>query len=110
MNKELAEVIKLYATKSHKDLNDYLLNKSKNTLIAILTDLLTMYINDKNSSTLREFITVSIAGYEHTESKVGYNGYEQSVYGESVMCEVKPQNVRSINFTSAVKKEVKHGE
>jgi hypothetical protein len=44
MNKELTEVIKLYATKSHKDLNDYLLNKSKNTLIAILTDLLTTSI------------------------------------------------------------------
>jgi len=95
MNKELAEVIKLYTTKSHKDLNNYLLGKSQDNLIAILTDLLTMYINDKNSSTLREFITVTIAGYEHKESKVGYNGYKQSVYGEPVMCEAKPQNVRS---------------
>jgi len=95
MNKELAEVIKIYATKSHKDLNNYLLGKSKNNLIAILTDLLTMYINDKNSSTLREFITVSIAGYKHTESKVGYNGYKQGVYGKPVKCEAKPQNVRS---------------
>jgi len=93
MNKELVEVIKLYATKSHKELNDYLLGKSKNNLIAILTDLLTMYINDKNSSTLREFITVTIAGYEHIESKMGYNGYKQSVYGKPVMCSAKPQNI-----------------
>jgi hypothetical protein len=89
MNKELTEVINLYVTKSHKDLNGYLLEKSKNNLIAILTDLITMYINDKNSSTLREFITVSIAGYEHIESKIGYNGYKQSVYGKPVMCEAK---------------------
>jgi len=32
MNKELAEVIKLYATKSHKDLNDYILRKSETVM------------------------------------------------------------------------------
>jgi len=95
MNKELAEVIKLYATVSNKDLNNYLLEKSKNTLIALLTDLITMYINDKNSSTLREFLTVTIAGYEHTEGKIGYNGYKQMVYEKPIMCEAKPKNVRS---------------
>jgi len=34
MNKELAEIIKMYATKSDRELNDYLLGKSKNNLIA----------------------------------------------------------------------------
>lgn len=95
MNKELAEVIKLYATKSDVELNDYLLSKSKNNLIAILIDLITMYINDRNSSTLREFLTVSIAGYNHTERKIGYNGYKQNVYGQPLVCEAKPKNVRS---------------
>ena len=52
MNKELAEII-IYATKSDRELNEYLLSKSKNNLIAVLIDLITMYINDKNSSTLR---------------------------------------------------------
>lgn len=53
MNKELAEIIRIYATKSDRELNEYLLGKSKNNLIAVLIDLITMYINDKNSSTLR---------------------------------------------------------
>lgn len=95
MNKELAEVIKIYATKSDRELNKYLLGKSKNNLIAVLVDLITMYINDKNSSTLREFLTVTIAGYNHTEGKIGYNGYKQSVYGKPLMCEAKPKNIRS---------------
>ena len=72
-----------------------ILNKSKNNLIAILTDLITMYINDKNSSTLREFLTVSIAGYNHTEGKIGYNGYKHTNYDKPIMCEAKPKNVSS---------------
>ena len=95
MNKELAEIIKIYATRTDKDLNDYLLGKSKNNLIGVLVDLITMYINDKNSSTLREFLSVTIAGYNHTEGKIGYNGYKQNVYGKPLMCEAEPKNVRS---------------
>ena len=52
-------------------------------------------MNDKNSSTLREFLTVSLAGYRHSNEKIGYNGYKHSIYGRPIMCEVKPQNVRS---------------
>ncbi len=89
------EIIKMYATKPHGELKKYLLSKSKNVLSEALVNLITMYINDRNSSTLREFITVTIAGYEHTESKIGYNGYKRSVYGRPLMCEAKPQNIRS---------------
>ncbi len=78
MNQELATVIKRYATEKHKNLNTYLIGKSKDTLIATLMDLLTMYINDKNSSTIREFVTVSLSGYTHKEGKIGYNGYKQN--------------------------------
>jgi len=95
MNKELTEIIKIYTTKTHKDLSEYLLGKSKSNLIGVLIDLMTMYINDKNSSTLREFITVTIAGYNHSEGKIGYNGYKQNVYGKPMMCEAKPKNVKS---------------
>jgi len=95
MNKELAEIIKIYATGTDKDLSGYLQGKSKSNLIGVLIDLITMYINDKNSSTLREFITVTIAGYNHTEAKIGYNGYKQNVYRKPIMCEAKPKNVRS---------------
>lgn len=98
MNLELAEIVKLYCTKTHKDLNDYLLGKSKDTLIAIINDLLTMYVNDKNSSTIREFITVTLAGYQHQPEKIGYNGFKQITPGKTIQCEVKPKNVISHEF------------
>ena len=95
MNKDLQEAIKIYSTGTHKELNAFLLDKSKDNLIAIFNDLLTTYINDKNSSTLREFITVSVAGYNHNEAKIGYNGYRQTTIssGEYEYCEVKPKNI-----------------
>lgn len=95
MNQELANVIKIYSTQNHQTLSNYLIGKSKDTLIGILVDLLTMYINDKNSSTVREFITVTLAGYEHKEGKIGYNGFKQDVFisGKTIKCEAKPKNV-----------------
>ena len=95
MNQELANVIKIYSTGTHKELSNCLIGKSKDTLIAILVDLLTMYINDKNSSTIREFITVTLAGYTHKEGKIGYNGFRQDAFipGKTIMCEAKPKNV-----------------
>ena len=50
MNQDLTEVVTFYATKPHKELGGLLLSKSKDNLIATLTDLLTAYINDRNSS------------------------------------------------------------
>ncbi|MEO0102724.1 MAG: hypothetical protein ABIK81_03355, partial [candidate division WOR-3 bacterium] len=100
MNQELAQVIKMYTTGTHKQLSSYLIGKSKDTLIAILVDLLTMYINDKNSSTIREFITVTLAGYQHKEGKIGYNGFKQDTFvpGRTIRCEAKPKNVNSEEF------------
>jgi hypothetical protein len=94
MNENLAEILRIYATKTHTDLSMHLLNMSKDMLIAVFNEILTTYINDKNSSTLREFITVNIAGYEHSSTKIGYNGYKHlsAVAGEAVNCEAKPKN------------------
>jgi hypothetical protein len=63
----------------------------------MLVDLLTMYINDKNSSTIREFITVTLAGYEHRQSKIGYNGFKQDAFvaGKTIKCEAKPKNINT---------------
>ena len=100
MNQELANVIKIYATEKHIDLSKYLIGKSKDTLIGILVDMLTMYINDKNSSTIREFITVTLAGYTHKESKIGYNGFKQDTFvsGGTIKCEAKPKNFDTEEF------------
>lgn len=100
MNQELANIIKIYSTGSHKELSNYLVGKSKDTLIGTLVDLLTMYINDKNSSTIREFITVTLAGYEHKEGKIGYNGFKQDTFisGKTLKCEAKPKNFDTEEF------------
>lgn len=94
MNQDLIQIVIYYATKPHKELNELLLNKSKDNLISIVTDLLTAYINDKNSSSLREFVTVSIAGYQHNPNKLGYNGFRQNsaIGGKPIACEAKLLN------------------
>lgn len=79
MNQELVEVFQLYSIGSHKKLHNYLLGKSKDALIGTLVDLITIYINDKNSSTVREVITTTLAGYKHAGKKIGYNGFKQDI-------------------------------
>lgn len=100
MNQELTNVIKIYSTGSHQELSNYLIGKPKDTLIGILVDLLTLYINDKNSYMIREFITVTLAGYKHKEGKIGYNGFKQNVFipGKTIKCEAKPKNIGSEEF------------
>src|SRR3989338_10578970 len=100
MNQDLAQIVTYYATRPHKELSELLLSKSKDNLISILTDLITAYINDKNSSTLREFIVVSIAGYEHNPEKLGYNGFRHisSISDKRLSCEAKPKNIWSEGY------------
>jgi hypothetical protein len=109
MNQELANIIKIYSIGSHQELSSYLLGKSKDTLIGILVDLLTMYINDKNSSTIREFITVTLAGYKHKQGKIGYNGFRQDaiIPGRTIKCEAKPKNIDTEEFEKFTKGERK---
>jgi len=109
MNQELANIVKIYSIGSHKELSSYLLGKSKDTLIGILVDLLTMYINDKNSSTIREFITVTLAGYKHKQGKIGYNGFRQDaiIPGRTIKCEAKPKNIDTEEFEKFARGERK---
>ena len=100
MNKELAEVIKLYATKNHSAVIEYLCGLSRDNVTAILLDLMTMYFNDKNSSTLREYILVTLSGFTpYPEKKIGFNGYRQvSIVGQEMRreeCEAKPKNINT---------------
>lgn len=102
MNKELSEVLVLYTTRPHREFTGRLVDLSKDSLIGIFTDLLTTYINDRNSSRLREYITVVTAGYTHSEGKIGFNGYKQSsvVGGKPIACEAKPRNIFTDDFRS----------
>ena len=95
MNKDLQEAITLYATAPHVTLLESFVKKSKDNLMSMLSDLITLYINDKNSSTLREFITVTVSGYTHSARKIGYDGYTQTSIDKPLYCEAKPKNFDS---------------
>ena len=112
MNQDLVQIVIYYATKSHSELSNLLLGKSKDNLIASLTDLLTAYINDKNSSSLREYITVSIAGYTHNPKKLGYNGFNQNnmIGGKAMNCEAKPKNIQTEDYDVRKSKPKLNGE
>lgn len=92
-NATLTGIILAYSLKPRREYQAEVQGLSKDTVISSLTDLLTEYVNDKNSSSLREFLTVRMAGYEHSTEKVGYNGYRHDRAGKPVYCEAKPKNV-----------------
>lgn len=98
MNETLKSLLLTYTKESHKVLSNKILDLSKETIKSCLIDLLTIYINDKNSSTLREYLTVTIAGYTHNSNKIGYNGYKLNVPNIPVNCEAKPKNLCSQDF------------
>jgi hypothetical protein len=87
-----------------KSLNDVITNFSigKITKEEIIQEynemffkLLTLYLNDKNSSTLRQIITCEVIGIKSNENKLGYDG-------DGTNDEVKPKNVNS-NFKKGKK-------
>ena len=67
MNEELAEAIRIHATHGLQQFHEHISSKSKEELQNMLAELIKMYMADKNSSTLREIVTVRVAGYEHSE-------------------------------------------
>lgn len=94
MNRNLENALLAYC-KGSRDFTSELLNCSNVNLIGMFSDLITMYVNDLNSSTLREMVTLVLAGYEGRAGKIGYNGYKIDDSGKCIDCEVKPKNVRS---------------
>jgi len=105
MNKTLLHLIERFATKDHKAVKDEIFCMSKDSLEATFLDLLTMYMNDRNSSTLRETITVTLSGYTLHEKKLGFNGYRQSAPDKpEEYCEAKPVNVRFDEETQKYKR------
>ncbi len=96
MNKDLLQLIEDYTTKKHTEISVNLLGKSKDNLVSILLDLLTMYYNDLNSSAMRELVVAVIAKYEPSPEKLGYNGFKHNTLtGEVEECEIKPRNFRT---------------
>ena len=54
MDEDLAKAIGIYATHGLQQLRKHISSKSKEKLQNMLTELIEMYMADKNSSTLRE--------------------------------------------------------
>lgn len=81
MNKNLLNKIVAHSTEN----NDTNLTKEETT------ELLRMYLNDRNSSTLRELITLEVSKVLSIDKKLSYDGYD--IYGNYY--EVKPMNISS---------------
>ena len=94
MNRNLEELIRAYALGFGAEAR--LLGMSAAMLKSMLLDLLTMYFNDLNSSTLREVVVALVSGYQPHAQKQGYNGYRyDALTGKVKECEIKPINVRT---------------
>lgn len=93
LSEKLREVIKLHSTEGDEKFKGFLSGLSTDELISTFRELLELYMNDKNSSKLRELLTIWLAGYEPLLEKLGYNGYRRELKGEERYCEVKPQNI-----------------
>lgn len=105
MNKDLEQLIIDYATKGHSEISGSLIEKSKDNLVSILLDLLTIYYNDVNSSAVRELVVAKVAGYQSRSEKLGYNGFRQNVLtGVVEQCEIKPRNYRTDSTAKNPKK------
>jgi len=81
----IKKLCSVFMTGSEEDFAEFLKNQDSAIL---LKELLSVYANDKNSSFLRELVTCHMAGYEHSDKKLGYDGKFKEI-----PCEVKPQNV-----------------
>jgi len=96
MDSALLETVVMFATEPEEKAQLFLRQKSEEEIIKLFTDMLKAYMNDKNSSTLREKITLKIAGYESTDKKLGYDGFKK-YNGKTIFSEVKPKNVYTEN-------------
>jgi hypothetical protein len=81
------------------NINDYIVKYSKGLLSKeyiiknngeMFFDLLNLYLNDKNSSTLRQLITCESVGITSNPKKLGYDGL-------NTFEEVKPKNIDFIS-------------
>jgi hypothetical protein len=84
---DLSELLNIYFT-NKKNFKDIIKKYGKEKFVETIFELLDIYSKDKNSSTLREFITLSIAGYDYLPGKIGFNGKT-----DDKNIEVKPVNI-----------------
>lgn len=78
--------------------DDKLNNSSKEELIKLVNDLLSLNLNDPNFSSLAEAIPLSLAGYKSHDVKHGKDGFIGESYDTAVkLVEQKPKKTLSVN-------------
>ena len=96
MNQDLLQLIRNYAVMTEAEISAALVGKSKYNLVAMLLDLVALYYNDLNASTLRQMVVAMLAGFTPSSEKIGYNGFKQDAsIGATEYCEIKSKNVRT---------------
>lgn len=85
------EVVRRFFTQ-REHFEVFLSSVERQSLEEALVELINLYARDKNSSTLREFITLVIAGYQRSGDKLGFEGRREED-GDIVYAEVKPKNL-----------------
>lgn len=96
MNEVLKDLIQNYPVLDRDEFLSRLESLGVGELIKSMEELLTMYYNDLNSSSLREIMVVRSMGFEPNPEKIGYNGYRRDFPSETeVACEAKPKNIRT---------------
>ena len=107
-NQKLQNIVSAYAF-GKAEFESALRELNSDDVKQALQDILTIYFNDTNSSTLREWITLILAGYEPTWKKLGYNGFRITESGAKEHCEVKPVNVIRTTDQMGQKKKLNGG-
>lgn len=96
MNEALKDLIQNYPVLDRDEFLSRLESLGAGELIKSMEELLTMYYNDLNSSSLREIMVVRSMGFEPNPEKIGYNGYRRDLpSGHETVCEAKPKNIRT---------------
>lgn len=69
-------------------LKNYTFNLLKDKLQPEFNELIELYLNDKNSSTLRQYLTANVCGYKNSFKKLGYDAIDEQGNHK----EIKPTN------------------
>ncbi|MDD9799866.1 MAG: hypothetical protein OXU29_05330 [Gammaproteobacteria bacterium] len=77
-NQNLQKILVQYATGERGEFENFLNQLPREMLAGALTDILTMYVNDEDSSVMRKHITMAVAGYvPHSEKNHGQSANHQ---------------------------------
>ncbi|MBI4201739.1 MAG: hypothetical protein HY532_01310 [Chloroflexi bacterium] len=90
LSEALQDVLRHFFTE-HAQFKEFLQTIEHQALEEHIIGILNVYANDKNSSTLRAYISLALAGYTPSLKKHEADG-QKTVEGISYLAEAKPRN------------------